>query len=360
MNEVIFLRINIFSCLVVSFILLSSGCIQSNNNIELFGTEYKNPPDAPDFTLLNQDGESVTLSDYSGKVVVVAFIYTSCPDVCLAISSNLAWIYANLGEYSDDVEILSITIDPARDTVERFAFWTEANGYEWNHLSAERSSTLVNVWNDWNIVVDNEHIEASTPPEDTINRVVFLNSSNETIVVDILNNNFQHPDTVTDLDNKARDLGDVNFSTDGWGLMNWNHTSWAWQEVGEDYLEQYATHDKHLAWVASGANTSLLPLGVDCNGHGWVMGEGGSAHCMCDEGYERPDGNWLGCILIGTDDSNSSDSVNPHEESLGEYGVGHSTVTFILDKQTRKRVAWTGIDWNVQEFLLDIQALSSE
>jgi len=70
------LRINILFCIVVSFTLFSSGCIQSNNNIELFGTEYKNPPDAPDFTLLNQDGESVTLSDYDGKIVVVAFIYT--------------------------------------------------------------------------------------------------------------------------------------------------------------------------------------------------------------------------------------------------------------------------------------------
>ena len=109
------------------------------------------PPDAPDFTLLNQNSESVTLSDYSDKVVVVAFIYTSCPDVCLAISANLAWIHQNLGEYSDDVVILSITIDPARDTVDRFAQWTEANGYEWDHLSAERPSTLVNVWNSWNI-----------------------------------------------------------------------------------------------------------------------------------------------------------------------------------------------------------------
>jgi hypothetical protein len=81
---------------------------------------------------------------------------------------------------------------------------------------------------------------------------------------------------------------------------------------------------------------------------------------MCDEGYERPDGNWLGCILAGTENSNSSDIDDPHEASLGEYGVGHSTVTFILDKQTRKRVAWTGINWDVQEFLLDVKALSTE
>ena len=92
--------------LLVALCLFFSGCLQSNNGLDLYGTEYKNPPDAPDFTLLNQDGESVTLSDYSDKVVVVAFIYTSCPDVCLAISANLAWIHQNLGEYSDDVVIL--------------------------------------------------------------------------------------------------------------------------------------------------------------------------------------------------------------------------------------------------------------
>ena len=171
-------------CGIVSFCLLSSGCIQSNNNIELFGTEYKNPPDAPDFTLLNQDGEEVTLSDYNGKIVVVAFIYTSCPDVCLAISSNLAWIYENLGEYSDYVVILSITIDPARDTVDRFSQWTDANGYEWDHLSAERSSTLVNVWKSWNIVVDNDHINASSPPEENMNRFSVLFPDNSSVSLD--------------------------------------------------------------------------------------------------------------------------------------------------------------------------------
>ena len=68
----------------------------------------------------------------------------------------------------------------------------------------------------------------------------------------------------------------------------------------------------------------------------------------------------LDAYLLGLEIRTSSDTVDPHEESLGEYGVGHSTVTFILDKQTRKRVAWTGINWDVQEFLLDIQALSTE
>ena len=55
--------------ILITSCLFFSGCLQSSNDLYLYGTEYKNPPDAPDFTLLNQDGESVTLSDYYDKVV---------------------------------------------------------------------------------------------------------------------------------------------------------------------------------------------------------------------------------------------------------------------------------------------------
>ena len=81
---------------------------------------------------------------------------------------------------------------------------------------------------------------------------------------------------------------------------------------------------------------------------------------MCDEGYERPDGDWLACVTEGTGSSDQSNGSDPHEESLGEYEVGHSTVTFILDKQLRKRVAYSGINWDVDELLHDLKALADE
>ena len=67
------------------------------------------------------------------------------------------------------------------------------------------------------------------------------------------------------------------------------------------------------------SDLSLLPVGVDCNGKGWVMGEGSSAHCMCDEGYERPNGDYLSCVLEGSADG---EETNPHEDSLGNYEIG--------------------------------------
>ena len=84
----------IFAILLVSILL--SGCLgQDDNDIEFNGIEYREPPDAPDFTLIDQNGQEFTLSDLEGKVVVVAFVYTSCPDICLAISANICLLYTS-------------------------------------------------------------------------------------------------------------------------------------------------------------------------------------------------------------------------------------------------------------------------
>ena len=60
---------------ILASLLLLAGCIGPEGT-EILGTEYRDPPDAPDFTLKNQFGEDISLSDFDGKVVVVAFIYT--------------------------------------------------------------------------------------------------------------------------------------------------------------------------------------------------------------------------------------------------------------------------------------------
>ena len=80
---------------------------------------------------------------------------------------------------------------------------------------------------------------------------------------------------------------------------------------------------------------------------------------MCDEGWERQGDDWLSCITEGSS-SDSSNHSDPHEESLGEYEIGHSTVTFIIDKEQRKRVAYSGIQWDVNDFLHDVKTLANE
>ena len=70
------MRRKIFAILLVSIML--SGCLgQNENDLEFNGIEYREPPNAPDFTLIDQNGEEFTLSDLEGKVVVVAFVSVS-------------------------------------------------------------------------------------------------------------------------------------------------------------------------------------------------------------------------------------------------------------------------------------------
>ena len=58
------------------------GCIGGDDDeYDFNGIEYDPASPAPDFTLIDQNGDSVTLSDFEDKVVVIAFTYTICPDV---------------------------------------------------------------------------------------------------------------------------------------------------------------------------------------------------------------------------------------------------------------------------------------
>ncbi|MDF7675232.1 SCO family protein [Neisseriaceae bacterium ESL0693] len=69
-----------------------------------------------DFTLLNGQGQPVKLSDFKGKVVALVFGYTHCPDVCPTTLLTYAEALQQLGEKARDVQVLFITVDPARDT----------------------------------------------------------------------------------------------------------------------------------------------------------------------------------------------------------------------------------------------------
>ncbi len=89
----------------------------------------------PDFALTDQAGNSVHLSDFLGKIVVVDFIYTRCPlpDVCPRLSAN----FASLSKKMPEVEFLSITIDPQFDTPEVLAAYAKRwqAGPSWRFLT---------------------------------------------------------------------------------------------------------------------------------------------------------------------------------------------------------------------------------
>ena len=81
--------------------------------VDITGADY-----ARDFALTDQNGQVRTLKDFAGKVVVVFFGYTQCPDVCPTTLQELLEVRRMLGADGDKLQALFITVDPERDTPE--------------------------------------------------------------------------------------------------------------------------------------------------------------------------------------------------------------------------------------------------
>ncbi|MBT4058922.1 MAG: SCO family protein [Euryarchaeota archaeon] len=368
--------------------LMFTGCLGSGDtqeDISFNGLEYNPPVQAPDFTLTDQDGNPVSLSEFDGKVMVVAFTYTHCPDVCPVIEANMKYMQGELGEsYNEDVAYLSISIDPLRDTPEVLAQYVEENGFEWPHLTSYDYEMLKEVWNGWGVAVNSSMIDdhvngaMNMTDEGVIHSMITMMPDNSTSEYEVnsthlpenatgwnlttmgfnMNNVSLNSSTHAQYGNQVHGINGVDSPSDyswWWSLYVWNSTNSSWEEsqVGVDGIS-ISNDQTHIAWVASNSNISNLPTPASeiCGGHGSIMGEGGGAHCMCEDGYKRDGNNQLTCIPEDEEGANENTG-----EAEDEYNVGHSTVTFILDREGYKRVAWVGSDWNADEFLEDIQAL---
>ncbi|MCE2870351.1 MAG: SCO family protein [Oxalobacteraceae bacterium] len=90
-------------------------------NTDVTGLDY-----AKGFTLTDHTGKRRTLADFKGKVVVVFFGYTHCPDVCPTTLSEMAGILKTLGPEAARLQVLFITLDPERDTPELMASFVPA------------------------------------------------------------------------------------------------------------------------------------------------------------------------------------------------------------------------------------------
>ena len=71
-----------------------------------------------DFRLSDHNGKSRTMADFRGKVVVMFFGYTHCPDVCPTTLAEMKQVMQILGNDAQRLQVLFVTVDPARDTPE--------------------------------------------------------------------------------------------------------------------------------------------------------------------------------------------------------------------------------------------------
>lgn len=111
------------STLVLAAVALAgcSGSGPSFKNTDITGADY-----GKDFTLTDHTGKTRTLADFRGKILVVFFGYTYCPDVCPTTLADLKIAKEQLGRDGARVQVVFVTVDPDRDTRKLLANYVSA------------------------------------------------------------------------------------------------------------------------------------------------------------------------------------------------------------------------------------------
>ncbi len=103
------------------FLLACVWLLNACGRQELHGTVLDPPKAAPDFTLTAHTGQPFRLSEQRGKVVLLFFGFTNCPDVCPTALADMAAVQNRLGADASQVQVVFVTLDPERDTPGRLA-----------------------------------------------------------------------------------------------------------------------------------------------------------------------------------------------------------------------------------------------
>jgi protein SCO1 len=167
-------RAAIAACVVV---LLASGCgshaaAQHESSTPaphthaiamVHGTPVAAGVSAQDFTLRDYDGKVVQLSALRGRVVLLTFLYTRCPDVCPLLAANLNAVLRTLSPAKRrEVRVLAISVDPAHDTPRAVRAFARSHALlpQFRYLVGSKSE-LKPVWQGYNLVVQPRNAEVT-------------------------------------------------------------------------------------------------------------------------------------------------------------------------------------------------------
>lgn len=106
----------------VASLLAACSAKPAFDNLDLTG----NTAFGQNFALPDTDGHPRTLADFKGRVVVLVFGYTHCPDVCPATLADLTQAMQQLGDASQQIQVLFVTLDPERDSPSLLAQYVRA------------------------------------------------------------------------------------------------------------------------------------------------------------------------------------------------------------------------------------------
>lgn len=134
------------------------------------------------YSLIDEDGNQVVFpNEFQGRTVVLSFIYTHCPDVCLTTTAKMLELREHIGKDSD-VLFLSITLDPRRDTSEALRRYARIQGIDnqnW-HLLTGNKATLDSLFAQMDVLYRTSFLQKA----DDGTEVYFLDHSDLVVVLD--------------------------------------------------------------------------------------------------------------------------------------------------------------------------------
>lgn len=177
--------------LAAACLLLLSACSQPP---QFRGTDLGRQP-APDFQLTDQNGSLVSLSSLRGRVVVLTFLYTHCPDVCPLIAEHLREASRQIAA-GEPVAFVAISVDPENDTPDSIIAFNQQHGLTGRlvYLNGERA-VLERLWAMYYVASEGDAGSPETISHST--RVVLIDKAGNQRIN--LSSDFEPSDLVTDI-----------------------------------------------------------------------------------------------------------------------------------------------------------------
>jgi protein SCO1/2 len=140
-----------FSLLFITLVIAASISLGNRNRFK--GVVISPAPQAPGISSLSdQKGQAVRLNDMKGKVVLIFFGYTNCPNECPATLAKLKQVITGLDDKARDVVVIMVTTDPSRDTADRLGSYLSNFNPNFLGLSGSRAN-LEQTWKDYGVTV---------------------------------------------------------------------------------------------------------------------------------------------------------------------------------------------------------------
>ena len=133
-------------------LMLLPGCFADEESSPDFNGKDLGKMDVYKFTLSDTNQSDFSLSELEGDVVVLAFVYTRCDDVCLLIANNLKIVKSELTDDElEKVSFVSVTIDWRHDSPDVLRDWSEEKGLDWPHLTDWGTDEITTTYNEYDV-----------------------------------------------------------------------------------------------------------------------------------------------------------------------------------------------------------------